>query len=104
MYSAAVTLSIVYSQEVCDAEEKVGGMGITPSGIQNNVEKNLSIVGVQKGAELQKVYVLRFFRPLPGQWTRVLGETNLPMHEHPHMSLVSHLLKETIHLLMGPST
>ena len=35
MYSAVVTLSIVYSQEVCGTEEKVGGMGIMCSGIEN---------------------------------------------------------------------
>jgi hypothetical protein len=29
---------------------------------------------------------------------------NLSMHELPKMSLVSHPLEETIHLLMGPST
>jgi hypothetical protein len=68
MYSAAVTLSIDYSQEVYETEEKVGGMCRKDSAVQNNVEKNLSIVGVRKGAELQKVYVLKPFRPLPGQW------------------------------------
>ena len=35
MYSTAATLSIVYSQEVCGTEEKVGGMGIMCSGIEN---------------------------------------------------------------------
>jgi hypothetical protein len=45
MYSAAVTLSIVYSQEVYGTEEKVGGLRMMCSGIENKLEKNLSIVG-----------------------------------------------------------
>ena len=44
MYPATVTLSIVYSQEVCGTEEKVGGRKVTRSGIQNDMEKNLPIV------------------------------------------------------------
>jgi hypothetical protein len=48
MYSAAATLSIVYSQEVCGTEEKVGGMEIRCLGIQDKLEKNLSIVEHRK--------------------------------------------------------
>jgi len=37
-------------QEVCETEEKVGGMGMICSGIQDKSEKHLSIVGVRSGA------------------------------------------------------
>jgi hypothetical protein len=49
MYSASVTLSIVYSREVCGTEEKVGGVGVTCSGLRQHQQKNLSFVGHQTG-------------------------------------------------------
>jgi hypothetical protein len=44
IYSNAATLSIEYTQEVSGTEEKVGGMGIICSCIDNRLEENLSIV------------------------------------------------------------
>jgi hypothetical protein len=41
MYSGTVTLSILYAQEVCGTENKVGGMRRKGSAVQNNVEKYL---------------------------------------------------------------
>ena len=74
MYSAGVTLSIVYSQEVSGTEEKVGGVGVTCSGLRKHLQKNLPIVGVRSGAT-------EGVRPqtlpaLAGQWRRVRGEMN----------------------------
>jgi hypothetical protein len=44
MYSAVMTLAIVLPPEVCGAEEEVGRMGNTCSGIQRHPEKYLLIV------------------------------------------------------------
>jgi hypothetical protein len=74
MYSALSIVATVPSQEVCETEEEVGGMGIMCSGIENRLEKNLSIVGVRNGSGATEGVRLQPFRPLPGQRPRVLGE------------------------------
>ena len=52
MYSAAVTLSIDYSQEVSRAENIIGRSCIMCSCLKCNLEKKLSIVRHRKGARL----------------------------------------------------
>jgi hypothetical protein len=64
MYSAAVTLSIVYSQEACGTEEKVGGMGSRVQASRTSWRKICQSLA-SGGIQLEKVYVLTFFVP-PG--------------------------------------
>jgi hypothetical protein len=81
MYSAVVTLSIVYSQEVCETEEKVGGMGITRSGIQDKLENNLSIVGHQEGVNYRRCTSSNPADP-PVTMERVRGEMISLVNDH----------------------
>jgi hypothetical protein len=54
MYSATVTLSIDYSQEVCKTENKVGPMRMTRSGIEKKLAINLSFVGHWEGVNFRR--------------------------------------------------